>query len=440
MISAGAVHAASRFGLGLSRDEGRQIGNDPKSWLMAQLRQPVIPPEVKVRKAGAELTLRALKDARKNKTSDAEQAIMSMRDIYIEETGARFLAQLRSTQPFVERLVLFWSNHFTVSVQKPIVAALVNVYEVEAIRPHVSGYFKDMLIAAVQHPAMSLYLDNAQSFGAASMIGRRRDKGINENLAREILELHTLGVDGGYTQADVIALAKIITGWTLDVGLGGPRIAYAFQPRVHEPGPKTLLGRTFQENGEREGIDALSMLAGHPSTARHVATKLARHFIADQPPPDAVSAIAKAFQGSGGYLPTVMEAVLARNEAWQPLTKFKTPYEFALSALRLTDVEPTPMQAIVGLEALNFRAFNASSPAGFDDTADVWASPDAVMKRIEWAHKLAQRLPAGTDPVRLAEAGLGELMGQTTRQTIERAASGADGIALALASPEFQRR
>jgi uncharacterized protein (DUF1800 family) len=432
--------ASARFGLGPRGDELREIGGDPKGWLESQLRAPQIPASVVERHGGAERVGDAVRAIRKRKSGDAEKAVKSLKDVYIQETGARFAAQAQSTQPFIERMLLFWSNHFTVSVQKPIVAGLANAYEVEAIRPHLNGRFEDMLLAVVRHPAMLFYLDNLQSFGPHSRIGRRRGKGLNENLAREILELHTLGVDGGYTQEDVIALAKILTGWTLDRKGREITIRYRFQPAVHEPGEKTLLGHRFVEAGEEEGIEALRMLARHPATARHIATKLARHYIADDPPQRAIERLRVSFLETGGHLPSVMQSLLALDEAWVPLAKLKNPYEFALSAVRLTGIEPTPRQVVAGLEALNFRAFNAPSPAGFADTAEAWASPDALMKRIEWAQRVAQRLPGRNEPLALAERGIGPVMSKGTEQTVARAASAKDGVALLLASPEFQRR
>ncbi len=442
MTNSYAFQATSRFGLGARPGELDSVGSDPRGWLLSQLHAPFIPQEVKQRFGGENMLADVLNEVRKNKLGKAQQKAEALREIYINETGARMLAQIRSTQPFIERMVLFWSNHFTISIQKPILAGIVNQYEVEAIRPHINGTFRDMLIAVTQHPGMLLYLDNAQSFGPDSRAGKRRDKGINENLAREILELHTLGVGSGYTQADVIALARIITGWTLDRSLiSGIRIAYKFQHIVHEPGNKILLGHNFSENGEQEGIDALTMLARHSATARHIATKLARHFIDDNPPPSAIAQLEKSFLDSDGHLPTIMRTLVNLNDAWtQPLTKFKTPYEYMLSALRLTAIEPNPMQVVAGLEALNFRAFNASSPAGYDDLAASWASSDAILKRIEWGHRLAQRLPASTSPLALAEAAIGDYLSPTTKQAIERAPSGVDGIGLLLASPEFQRR
>jgi uncharacterized protein (DUF1800 family) len=345
---------------------------------------------------------------------------------------------MRSDQPFIERLVLFWGNHFTVSVQKPVIAALVNRFEVEAIRPHVMGRFADMLKAVARHPAMLLYLDNAQSFGPDSQAGRRRGKGLNENLAREILELHTLGVDGGYTQADVIAFAKILTGWTLQ---SRDRASFAFQPRAHEPGTQRLLGRSYGAGDINDGLRALDDLARHPATAHHIATKLARHFIADEPPADAVAQLAEVFSRTDGDLAAVSRALVMMPASWQqPMAKFKTPYEFAVSALRLTGIEPTPQQAVLGLAALNFRPFGATSPAGFADTTAGWLSADAVLKRIEWARALALRLPPQVDPKALADQAIAPVMREDTRFAIAGAASGHDGVALLLSSPEFQRR
>ncbi len=427
-----AFQACNRFGLGARPGELQQVAGDPQGWLLQQLKNPFIPPEIQTSIAsGINLPMQQKQQA-------------ELREIYALQTGARFNAQVKSAQPFVERLVMFWSNHFTVSVQKPKLAGLVNRYEVEAIRPHVNGYFKDMLIAAVQHPAMLFYLDNAQSVGPTSPAGTRRQKGLNENLGREILELHTLGVNGGYTQADVIALANIITGWTLDRELrqddDNAQIAYEFRPAWHEPGAKTLLGKVFAEDGEQEGIAALTMLAQHPATAQHIATKLARHFMSDAPPANAITALAQSFLQSNGHLPTVLQTLINLPETWQPLTKYKTPYEFALATFRLTGIELPPAKLMHSLSALNYRAFAAPSPAGYDDIAASWAAPDAVMKRIEWAHQLAKQLPAATDPMQLARQSIGPILSDNTKQTIERAASGADGIALLLVSPEFQRR
>ncbi len=444
------LHAAARFGLGAKPGELTIIGNDPRGWTSQQLKQPRLPASLTpddalkflVRETQGEKNRLILTDAvdpaNRNKTEE-------LRPYFLKHTAARFAEQASTDQPFLERLVLFWSNHFTVSLEKVLVAGMVHRYEYEAIRPHVLGYFSDMLLAVARSPAMLYYLDNAQSIGPNSRIGTRRDKrGLNENLAREILELHTLGVEGGYSQPDVVALANIITGWTLAKVPGSPSVtalAFEFMPAMHEPGEKLLLGKRIAEAGEEEGVAALRMLANHPSTARHLATKLARHFIHDTPPSAAVEALTRSYLQSGGHLGTVMQTLIALPESWQhPLVKVKTPYEYLLSAYRLTQADLRANALRRSFESLNYRPFSAGSPKGEPDTAADWAAPDAVMKRIEWAHRFSQILPARTDPMQLATEALGDALTANTRQTIERAASGSDGIAFLLASPEFMRR
>ena len=439
MSSIEAFHACTRFGLGPRGNELATLG-DPRGWLLSQLRNPSIPAQVAQRVGGDRLQDKTADDGKMLVDEHGNGA--TIKDVYKQETFNRFSAQCTSTQPFIERLTLFWSNHFTVSIQKAIVAGLANRYEVEAIRPHVTGYFKDMLLASARHPAMLLYLDNAQSIGPNSIAGERRGKGLNENLAREIMELHTLGVNGGYSQADVTSFARILTGWSFERGEPGMKLLrYQFQPRFHEPGSKQLLGHTFAEAGEQEGIDALTMLAAHPATARHIATQLAHYFIADNPPQSAVDALAASFTQSGGHLGTVAQTLVNLKESWaQPLAKFKDPYDYAFSIYRLIDFVPEQKQFFGVLESLDYRVFNATSPAGYTDQSAEWASPDAVKKRIEYAYRLGQKMPAGYDPMALAQQAVGPVLKPTTEQAIKRAASGKDGIALLLSSPEFLRR
>lgn len=428
-------HALQRFGLGPRGDEAVSIG-EPRAWLLAQLRPAPLPEALQGIASTPPAALGARGDA-----AARQQLMRDARQRYLEQSARRFVVQLQSERPLHERLVMFWSNHFCVSVQKPVVAGLANRYEVEAIRPHVSGRFADMLLAVARHPAMLLYLDNAQSVGPDSRAGRRRDRGLNENFARELLELHTLGVDGPYGQNDVIALARILTGWSLARGDDGPVARHAYRPELHQPGTKTLLGQSFGEAGEAEGEQALRLLARHPATARHLCTKLARHFVADQPPPALVERLARTWQDSDGDLARVMAALIGSDEAWaQSLAKLKTPYEFALASLRLCQLVPEPMQVIQGLEALDARPFNAPSPAGLPDTASDWNAPNAILKRVSWAHRLGQRLPPAPDPMAIADQALGPLLGDNSRRTIARAASAQDAFALLLASPEFQRR
>ncbi|MGH8199948.1 MAG: DUF1800 domain-containing protein [Steroidobacteraceae bacterium] len=237
----------------------------------------------------------------------------------------------------------FWANHFAVSADKSVLAALAGSYEREAIRPYVLGNFNDMLLATERHPAMLLYLDNQLSMGpdsrAARNIARRnpdRKSGINENLARETMELHTVGVEGGYTQTDVTVFSEVLTGWSI-AGPDGWRTGaqpgtFLFRAAMHEPGAKVVLGRRYPDSGYDQGVAVLHGLASRPATARFIATKLARHFIADEPPAPAVERMAAAFAASGGDLPTVYRALIASPEAWEhPAAKFKTPSDFIVS-------------------------------------------------------------------------------------------------------------
>jgi uncharacterized protein (DUF1800 family) len=440
MRSQATYHALYRFGLGPKPGEVQHVGNDPRGWLLAQTQHHSLPRELQALLTqpiqAVHLADQSADDKRK-----LGQFLQDSKQRYVRESGLRMQVQQHSDQPLQERLVLFWSNHFTVSVQKPILAGLVNRYEVEAIRPNLDRHFEDMLLAVARHPAMLLYLDNMQSVGPDSRAGMRRDKGLNENLAREILELHSLGVSGGYSQQDVIALAKIITGWSLQRSDGGPQLRYAFRPELHQPGSKTLLGRGIAEGGEDEGVQALRMLARHPATARHISFKLAQHFVADQPPEALVERLTKIYLHTNGHLPSLTEALIEAPEAWaQPLSKLKSPYEFALSALRLSGLTVSPEQVMQGLDALNARPFNASSPAGFADTMDTWSSPDALLKRVTWAGRLGQRLPAVREPLNYAEQSLGPLLSDSSRLAISRAETSQQALGLLLASPEFQRR
>jgi len=441
-MSIDAFHACNRFGLGPRGDELRTIASDPRGWLRDQLKNPQTPVLVTTRLAGHTLVKQKSDMGQQQRgLRDNAGNVVPLRKIYMAETANRMAAHTQTPQGFVERQVMFWSNHFTVSIQKNILTGIVNRYEAEAIRPHINGHFKDMLLAVAHHPAMLMYLDNAQSIGPNSRAGQRRSKGLNENYARETLELHTLGVNGGYTQDDVIALARILTGWSLAGEQSEPLLEFQFRPNVHESGSKTLLGKTFTENGEGEAVAALTMLAQHPATARHIATKLARHYIADTPPEDAIAALEKTYIATDGHIPSIMETLVGLDAAWAtPLAKVKTHYEYAVSAFRALGIVPEDEQAVKALAALNYRAFDAPSPQGYPDTAADIISPDAILKRIDWAHALSTRVPASVVPLDLVSKILGQAATDRTKLTIQQAASGQDGIAFLLISPEFQRR
>jgi uncharacterized protein (DUF1800 family) len=368
------------------------------------------------------------------------------RDLYREEVLARLQKQADASGGFVERLVAFWSNHFAVSVAKgPLIRASAGAFEREAIRPYVLGRFADMLKAVEQHPAMLFYLDNQRSMGPDSKAtGRNGKGGLNENLAREIMELHTLGVDGGYTQADVTTLARIITGWTF-VGRhaqGGEPGTFLFRPAWHEPGSQTLLGKTYAQPGIAQGEAALADLARHPSTARHLAVKLVRHFVADDPPPALVERLEKTFRDAEGDLAAVSVALLQDDEAWRaPLTKIRNPSEFLTAMNRAVGVMPQDPQPFLGaLLAMGMVPWSPPGPNGFPETEAAWASPEAMKVRLDVSWGAAQRIKDTSQPIALLEGVAGGAASQDTREAVGRAESRQQALAILFMSPEFQRR
>jgi uncharacterized protein (DUF1800 family) len=376
-------------------------------------------------------------------------------DNYGRQARARIAAALTTPAPFPERLVHFWANHFAVSADKLQTLGLAGTLEFEAIRPHIGGRFIDMLLAVERHPAMLLYLDQAQSIGPDSMIAEaarrraaRRQPGLNENLGREILELHTLGVDGGYGQADVQELARALSGWSIGgfvrapVGIEAPDGAFVFQPGWHEPGPRMLLGKRYSQQGEAQARAMLAVLAVHPATARHIATKLARHFVADVPPPALVDRLAAAHMATGGDLLAVYHVLVAAPEAWAtPLPKFKSPWEWVISSLRAVGATTAPDLKIVGaLNELGQPIWRSGSPAGWDDLAAAWAAPDALLRRVELAGRIAAVVGDRIDARALAPKVLPGVLSPGTTQAIARADTPQQGLALLLAAPEFLRR
>ncbi len=385
---------------------------------------------------------------------EARQVIgKQSRNDYGAAVAARTMAALTGEAPFVERLVHFWANHFAVSTEKFEVMALAGPMEFEAIRPHVLGSFADMLNAVERHPAMLLYLDQAVSIGPDSPFAvrkTRRRTGLNENLAREIMELHTLGVRSGYSQADVTEFARAMTGWTVaGIGRGpGARIqddtragAFLFLDDVHQPGDRTVMGKLYPAAGEAQAQAVLSDLAVHPATATHIATKLARHFAGDTPPPAMVARLKTAFLKSGGDLPTVYRALVASPEAWvsQPV-KFKSPWEWYVSTQRALGTTTVQPGVTVGMmNQLGQPIWQPGQPIGYDDVAAAWAGPDAIMRRVEAAERFAAR--AGpVDARALAPTLFPASLSPTTAQGLSRAESPAQALALLLVAPESLRR
>jgi uncharacterized protein (DUF1800 family) len=441
MASIAGFQAVARFGLGARAGEIEEASAAPQDWVLAQLQGGAWPSALSGMPSGQSLAEDLLKAFNRGAQAVQENLKGAARQQYIDEIGARTKAQVESQAPFKERLVAFWSNHFTVSIAKPALIGLAGAFEREAIRPHVTGRFVDMLLAVLRHPAMLLYLDNAQSIGPGSRAGELRNRGLNENLGREVLELHTLGVDGGYRQEDVQAFARMLTGWSIGGKRGGTPGAFHFYPQLHEPGAKTLLGKQYPEGGEAEVEQAAADLALHPATARHLALKLARHFTADEPPADFVGRLADRYLETGGDLGAMAAFIAREPDAWHmPLTKVKTPNELVVSTLRVLGRTPDPKAIIASLKSLGQIPFDAPSPAGWPDRAEDWVGPEAVLHRADFAMAVAQRLPASLQPRQLLDVALGPAASDVTRQAVERAPAPADGFALVLAAPEFQRR
>ncbi len=481
---ADAASAANRFGLG-AKPGTLDALHDPRGALIEQVRASssntaafagltssadYLAAEISYR-----LDRRARKHAREtaNNTAGADQikaALGGFRKQFggqlLAEGAARWHVALAASIGFDERLVRFWSNHFAVSIDKRQSLLYAAPMEREVIRPLAFGRFQDLLLGVETHPAMLRYLDNAKSIGPDSRYGEhvaqrfggvgaqpKRKSGLNENLAREILELHTLGVDGGYTQADVTEFARAITGWSLR----GPRgdhfggatsdassqTGFVFRDNAHEPGARTVLGKHYAEGGMEQGRRVLADLAMHPATAKHLSFKLARHFVADQPPPKLVQRMAATYMKSGGNLSTLYLSMLKSDEAWTAdARKYRTPDDFLIASLRALGITDIPdVGKVAGLlSRLGRPDFMPRSPAGFADTADAWIGPDALWKRIQTAEELAARAPRSLTPAQVARDALGSRLHASTAQAIARAESPKQALSLLLASPDFQWR
>jgi uncharacterized protein (DUF1800 family) len=426
-----AAQALIRFGLG--RRGAEPVPNDPAGWLAAQLNGP--DPALAAPGSSTADGLDAIRKQRRLKGDPTGEK--PIRDLFKADSEQSFDTVLTTDAPFRERLAWFWANHFTVSIKRPECAALAGAFVREAIRPHVSGRFGEMLLAVMRHPAMLLYLDNAQSIGPSSRAGERRHKGLNENLARESLELHTVSPAAGYTQADVTEYAKIITGWSIDLQRDPP--GFLFRPFAHEPGEKVLMGHRFPA-GEEGGVETLAWLATHPATCRHLGEKLARHFVADQPPEPVVARLAHTLQDTHGDLKAVSLELVRMPEAWTPLAKLRSPAEYIVAVLRVLDLpaDKRPnMQGVMG--GLGQPFFGAPLPNGWPDTAADWAGPEAILRRIDWAYSISARA-ASLDPAEVADQSLGPLLPAGTLEQIQRAGSRRDAFAMLFSSPEFMRR
>jgi uncharacterized protein (DUF1800 family) len=483
-----AALALHRFGLGPRPGSIAAIASDPRGALIAELERPgagrIYNPELKTsaqasriafearaaRQAQRIVAERAQKEAEQLKAQgqamgeDAAPAASAAdaakpdatrpaaapaqpagagptveRQMFLAEVKARLDAAYVAEIGFAERLVWFWSNHFCVSADT--VPNMVGGYEREAIRPHIVGRFADMLLAVEGHPAMLVYLNNWVSIGPNSVAGINRTRGLNENLAREILELHTLGVRSGYTQDDVTRFAYVLTGWTLISTANNPEhgAEFIFNPRLHEPGPQRVLDKTYPDNGVEQGRAVLADLARHPSVPTHVATKLVRHFIADEPPPELVERLAKVFRDTDGNLKETAKALITADEAWTgEQGKLKRPCEWVVAMVRAASARSDPERFVRGQALLGEPLWRPSAPKGFSDDEANWI--DGIGQRLDIANNFAERIAERIDPREIVDTALGPLASAETRQAVARAESRQQALALVFMSPEFQRR
>ena len=364
--------------------------------------------------------------------------------IFHAEALARIRRAIEARAGFAERLVAFWSNHFCVSAGKGGIGRVTaGAFEREAIRPHVLGRFSDMLLAVESHPAMLHFLENNRSVGPDSRAGLRGHRGLNENLGREIMELHTLGVDGGYKQADVTSLAKILTGWSYvgPQGARGDPGTFVFLENAHEPGPIALLDWTYPAAGIEQGRAALLDIARQPRTARFIATKLARAFVSDAPSPALVDRLATTFHKTDGDLRAVSLALIDAPEAWASVPgKVRPPYDIIVATNRLLGHLPEdPGQVLGPLQAMGMPLWAPPGPNGFSVENAAWASPEGMKLRLDYCALVASRLKIPPNPSNLFAALCGGGAAPETRAAIAHAESREQGLALLLMSPEMQR-
>ena len=464
------IIAATRFGLGVGVDDLEAMDGQPRAWLAAQTHGPATGERSDYDDDewdAQRLRVRQFRQARQNfkrkvsrKNNSGSQADLTRNAnkllAYLKKESAdtlrtAFISSAEeaviTSEPFKERLVQFWSNHFAVRAKNIYAKLLLPWFEHQAIRPFVTGRFHDMLLAAESHPMMLMFLDNVRSVGPGSPEGIKRDLGLNENLAREVMELHTLGVNGGYTQADVSEFAKALTGWTVgdEVKESDDRFgSFLFEAASHEPGDVTLFGKIYPAGGLAQGQQVLADLAVHPSTARYLSYKLAQHFIADEPADADVARLAEVYLATGGDLGEVYRALIALDSPWQsPLSKLKQPWDYGVSSLRVLGVTPDEEVArdlFQQLRAMGQPPYMPPGPQGWYDRADDWADASSLLSRIEWARIAARVAARDSDPQDVAARALGPLLRENTRRLMDDARNDEEALAVLIASPEFQYR
>ncbi len=392
---------------------------------------------------------RALRDAEDPALRARLQEInRADRDDSFAELRAMMARLAYAPAGFAERLVRFWANHFAAQTRGGVLRAGRVAMIEDAIRPNMTGTFQALLRAAILHPVMLVYLDQTVSVGPFSRVGRRRGRGLNENMAREVLELHTLGRTGGYTQADVTQFARLLTGLAVSLEEG-----FHFEPRIAEPGILEIFGKRYGGRPMTLGHihDVLDDLALRPETADHLALKLARHFVADTPDPQLVAHMSASYLHSGGALMALYRAMLEHPAAWgAPLSKTRAPFEVMAAALRALDLPRAMVTDLTSrqtrfflahpLEAMGEPFEQVPSPAGYGEEAAYWVTPQGLAARIDWAMELAQRLPDTPDPRDFVEIAMADAASDTLRRAARGAETRAQGIGLILSAPEFNRR
>lgn len=465
------VHLLNRISFGPTREEVQKVNRlGIRAYLDEQLHPEKIPDPLMEEKLAALKTMRlssrelielyptprqAKQRAAQNPEMMGQQEIMQgPRVVILELQQARLLRAVYTQRQLYEVMTDFWSNHFNIFAAKGADRWLSTSYDRDTIRPHALGRFKDLLRATAQSPAMLFYLDNWLSASPGSAIARfapnNRRRGINENYARELMELHTLGVDGGYTQKDVQEVARCFTGWTIRPR--GENGGFYFEPRIHDLGEKTVLGRRIPTGGGMDdGLKVLDILAYHPSTAHFISQKLARRFVSDQPSSSIVNKAAEAFRQSDGDIPTVLRTIFDAPEFFAPeafQAKVKTPLEYVASALRATAAEvQMSHQLLRYLGRMGEPLFLAQPPTGYPDVGSSWTSPDMLLTRMNFASDLIMnRIPGSrVRPEDLPSKELferlvaPEALSSATRSALSEI-EGAQSIALLMAAPEFQRR
>ena len=444
--TAAAWRATSRLGYGPTPATAQAAEQNPKAWAASQInaayaasqRAPNIPPDIAqfnqpIGKLAQDF--RAEREARKDAkqaarppgapmAADMSDALGFSRDMTQTAAAWRLMScsDPALENPLLARMTEFWFNHLNVYVGKGPVRPFVGHYVVNVIRANALGKFEDLLLASARHPAMLFYLDQAQS----------NARGLNENYARELMELHTLGVDAGYTQNDVRELARILTGWTVGLPQGE---GFRFAERLHDSGSKTLLGRPFNQSGVREGEDAIRMLARHPATAKRIAKRLATTFVSDQPPQALVDQLAATFTRSQGDMALVMRTLVESPEFWKAdNTLFKTPLDFACSALTAGGgtKERREIQLTLGFLAQAGQPLHGwQTPDGYKTDAATWLAPEALTRRADYAMTLGNRI---NEPTYLQP-----FLSPVSRERIAREQP-ATRTGLTLASPDFMSK